>query len=70
VMTLAGTLSLRHFLNNLQDNIFSPNSVATLLICLIIIPLVPLAVPYFFLFPLLSISPWIYHPELAWDPMP
>jgi hypothetical protein len=47
-MTLAGTSSLRHFLNNLQAKIFTPNCVSALLIRLIIIPLVPLEVPYFF----------------------
>jgi hypothetical protein len=47
-MTPAGTSSLQHFLSNLQDKIFAPNYVARLLIRLIIMPLVPLAVPYFF----------------------
>jgi hypothetical protein len=47
-MTPAGTSSLQHFLNNLQAKIFAPNCVVSLLIHLIIIPLVPLAVPYLF----------------------
>jgi hypothetical protein len=47
-MTHAGTSSLWNFLNNLQAKIFAPNCLAGLLIRLIIMPLVPLAVPYFF----------------------
>jgi hypothetical protein len=37
-------------MRNLQDKIFAPIYVDLLLICLIMIPLVPLAVPYFFFF--------------------
>ena len=48
-MTPDGTSSSWHFINNLQDKIFSPSYVATLLIRLIIMPLVPLVVSYFFL---------------------
>jgi hypothetical protein len=47
-MTPAHTSSLRHLLSNLQANIFAPNCVAALLIHLIMMPLVPLVVPYFF----------------------
>jgi hypothetical protein len=47
-MTHAGTLSLRNFLRSLQSKIFAPNCFATLLIHLIIMPLVPLSMPYFF----------------------
>jgi hypothetical protein len=47
-MTPIGTSSLRHFLSSLQDKIFAPNCVAALLICLIIMPLVPLSMPYLF----------------------
>jgi hypothetical protein len=48
-MTPVGTSSLHHFLSKLQAKIFVPSCVATLLICLIIMPLVPLVVSYFFL---------------------
>jgi hypothetical protein len=47
-MTHASTSSLRHFLRNLQANIFVPNCVVALLIHLIMMPLVPLVVPCFF----------------------
>ena len=47
-MTPTGTSSLWHFRSILQATIFVLNCVATLLICLIIMPLVPLSVPYFF----------------------
>jgi hypothetical protein len=47
-MTPIGTSSLRHFLRNFQAKIFVPNCVVALLIHLIMMPLVPLAVPYFF----------------------
>jgi hypothetical protein len=47
-MTPAGTSSLRHFLRNFQAKIFAPNCVVALLIRLIMMPLIPLAVPYFF----------------------
>jgi hypothetical protein len=46
--TPAGTSSLWYFLSKLQDKIFAPNCVDVLLICLMTMPLVPLAVPYFF----------------------
>jgi hypothetical protein len=47
-ITLAGTSSLRHFLSNFQAKIFAPNCVVALLIHLMMIPLVPLSVSYFF----------------------
>jgi hypothetical protein len=47
-MTPTGTSSLRHFLINFQAKIFAPSCVAVFLIHLIMMPLVPLAVPYFF----------------------
>jgi hypothetical protein len=47
-MTPTGTSSLWLFLSNLQAKIFVPNCVAELLIHLIIMPLIPLTVPYLF----------------------
>jgi hypothetical protein len=44
-MTLASTSSLQHFLSNLQAKIFAPNYVVELLIYLIMMPLIPLALP-------------------------
>jgi hypothetical protein len=47
-MTPAGTSSLWNFLSILQAKIFVPNCVDALLIRLMMMPLVPLAVPYLF----------------------
>jgi hypothetical protein len=47
-MTPTSTSSLWHFLCSLQVKIFMPNCIMTFLIHLIIMPLVPLSVPYFF----------------------
>jgi hypothetical protein len=69
-MTPAGTSSLQHFLSNLQAKIFAPNCVASLLIHLIMMPLVHVAVPYFFSFILPTLSPWICRPESTRDPYP